>query len=231
MPRSPSRIPQCGRRPRATSRVSSPEQGMVSSGRRQILSAELPMWRPAGRPGPPRSRSSESTWARDGCDSASLRDDDSTAAMPNPGLVHVIPMVPVFLSTLMIGLLLGVFAMLAGVERRSRGSSVSALAGPIVSRESLAAASNAISARFHIPVIATFATVFGAVGYPLSRYSGLRPGWQLLITSIAGGAAVAGTVVLIARWAVPSARRDVPDERYLLQGMFAQVMDPIERER
>ena len=151
--------------------------------------------------------------------------------MPNSGLVHVTAMVPVFLSTLMIGLLLGVFAMLAGVERRSRGSSVGALAGPLVSRESLAAASNAISARFHIPVMAAFATVFGAVGYPVSRYSGLRPGWQLLIASIAGGAAVAGTVVLIARWAVPSARRDVPDARYLLQGMFAQVMDPIERER
>jgi membrane protein implicated in regulation of membrane protease activity len=140
-------------------------------------------------------------------------------------------MVPLFVSALMMGLLLGVFAMLAGVERRSRASDARALAGPIVSRESLAAASNAISARFHIPVIAAFATAFGAVGYPMSRFSGLRPGWQLLIASIAGGAAVAAAVLLIARWAVPSARRDVPDERYLLQGMFAQVTDPIERER
>ena len=36
---------------------------------------------------------------------------------------------------------------------------------------------------------------------------------------------------MIARWAVPSARRDVPDERFLLQGMFARVTDPIEQER
>ena len=136
-----------------------------------------------------------------------------------------------FLSTLLVGLLLGVFAMLAGVERRPGAASSATPASPIVSRESLAAASNEISARFHIPVIAAFTTVFGAVGYPLSRYSGLRPGWEILIASLAGGAAVAGAVVLIARWAVPSARRDVPDERYLLQGMFAQVVDPIEAQR
>ena len=139
-------------------------------------------------------------------------------------------MTVLFLSTLLVGLVLGVFAMLAGVERRADAARWAA-AGPIVSRESLAAASNAISARFHIPVIAAFATVFGAVGYPLSRYSGIGVGWQLLVASIAGGLAVGGAVVLIARWAVPSARRDVPDERYLLQGMFARVTDPIEEQR
>lgn len=136
-----------------------------------------------------------------------------------------------FLSTLLLGLILGVFAMLAGVERRGSGSSAEALASPIVSRESLAAASNATSARFHVPVIAAFATVFGVVGYPLSRYSTLQPAWQLLIASAAGAGAVAGAVVLIARWAVPSARRDVPDERYLLQGRFARVTESIAQQR
>ena len=140
------------------------------------------------------------------------------------------PMTILFLATLLLGLVLGVFAMLAGVERRPVPGRELA-SGPIVSRETLAAASNTISARFHIPVLAAFATVFGTVGYPLSRYSGLRPGLQLLVASLAGGAAVTGAVVLIARWAVPSARRDVPDERYLLQGVFARVTDPIDRER
>ncbi len=135
-----------------------------------------------------------------------------------------------FLATLLVGLLLGVFAMLAGVERRaSAGRSTPET--PIVTRESLAAAANGISARFHLPVVAAFATVFGTVGYPLWRYSGLRPTWQLLVASIAGAVAVVGAVMLIARWAIPSARRDVPDERYLLQGMFAQVTDSIERQR
>ena len=131
------------------------------------------------------------------------------------------------LSTLLLGLMLGVFAMLAGVERQSKPSSSEMLATPLVSRESLAAASSEISARFHIPVMAAFATTFGAVGYLLSRYSGLHLAWLLLIASMAGAAAVAAAVVLITRWAIPSARRDVPDERYLFQGMFAQVTDPI----
>jgi len=134
------------------------------------------------------------------------------------------------LSTLLLGLLLGVFAMLAGVERRTTSSNVETLSTPLVSSESLAAASSQISAHFLIPVVAAFATTFGAVGYLLSRRSGLPLGWLLLIASLAGVAAVVGAVVLIARWAIPSARRDVPDTRYLLQGMFAQVTDPIGRE-
>jgi membrane protein implicated in regulation of membrane protease activity len=133
-----------------------------------------------------------------------------------------------FLSMLWLGLMLGVFAMLAGVERRPRRSGTAHVPGPIVSREALAAASREISARFHVPAIAAFATVFGAVGYPLSRYSGLGTGWQLLIATLAGGGALAGAVALIAQWAIPAARRDVPDERYLLQGMLAEVTDAIE---
>ena len=136
-----------------------------------------------------------------------------------------------FLSMVWLGLMLGVFAMLAGVERRSRSRSSTHTAGPIVSREALAEASREISARCHIPAVAAFATVFGAVGYPLSRYSVLGVGWQLLIASLAGGGALAGVVVLIAQWAVPSARRDVPDERYLLQGMLALVTDAIDAQR
>ncbi len=136
-----------------------------------------------------------------------------------------------FLATLLLGLLLGVFAMLAGVERRTTSTDPADLAGPIVTRESLAAAANGVSARFHIPVIAAFATFFGTVGYPVSRYSDLGPVAQLLVAGIAGIGAAAGAVVIIARWAVPSARRDIPDERYLLQGMFAQVTDSIEEAR
>ncbi len=131
-----------------------------------------------------------------------------------------------FLSTLLLGLIIGVSAMLVGVQRR-RAPDAESIPGPIVTRESLAAMSSSISARFHLPVIAAFSTAFGTVGYPLARYSTLRPVWQLAIAVGAGGLAVAAAVVLIARWAVPAARRDAPDERYLLQGMFARVIDPI----
>ena len=89
------------------------------------------------------------------------------------------------------------------------------------------AASNAISARFHIPIVAAFATIFGATGYLLTRYSSLGVTSRLVITVTAGGLAAAGAVTLIARWAIPSARRDVPDGRYLWQGMLAQVTSPI----
>ena len=141
------------------------------------------------------------------------------------------PVALLFLSMLWLGLMLGVFAMLAGVERRPKQSGNREIQGPIVSREALAAASRGISARFHIPAVAAFATAFGAVGYPLSRYSGLATGWQLLVATVCGASALAGAIILIARWALPSARVDVPDERYLLQGMLAQVTDAIERHR
>jgi membrane protein implicated in regulation of membrane protease activity len=99
----------------------------------------------------------------------------------------------------------------------------------LVSREALLAASSQISARFHVPLIAAFATAFGAIGYPLARYSPLAPVWQILIAAGGGGLAATGAVVLVARWAVPSARRDVPDERFIFQGMLARVTDRIEQ--
>ena len=140
-------------------------------------------------------------------------------------------MAQLFLAALLLGILLGVFAMLAGVERRPRGAAPPPEAvGPLISRESLMEASNAISARFQVPLIAAFATIFGATGYLLTRYSALGGFTRLGIASAAGGLAAAGAVTVIARWAIPSARRDVPDERYLWQGMLAQVTAPISSE-
>jgi hypothetical protein len=132
-----------------------------------------------------------------------------------------------FLICFCLGLVLGVIAMLVGVERRPAGQ-VARQPSPFVSREALLAASNEISARFHIPLVAAFATAFGAIGYPLVRYSPLSPVWQIVLAAVGGGAAATGAVVLVARWAVPSARRDVPDERFLFQGMLARVTDRID---
>ena len=134
-----------------------------------------------------------------------------------------------FLASLLLGLVLGVVAMLVGVERRPRRSaqSSSTTSSPF-SRESVMSASSGISARFHLPIVAPFATTFGAIGYLITRHSSLGIAGRLIIPVAAGALAAAGVVTLIARWAVPSARRDIPDERYLWQGLPAQVIAPID---
>jgi len=134
-----------------------------------------------------------------------------------------------FLASFLVGLLFGVFAMLAGVERpRRRIAPV--VNGPFVSREMLIAASTNLSARFHIPLFAPFAAAFGATGYLLARYAALSWGWEIALASIAGALAATGATVIVAAWALPSARRDIPDERYLLQGTIARVTDTIDAE-
>lgn len=138
-------------------------------------------------------------------------------------------MVYLFLSTLLLGLVLGVVVMLVGVERRPRRPMTSlASDGFPFSAESVRRASSEISARFHLPIVASFATGFGAVGYLLARYSSLGVAWTVSTSVVAGALAVIGAVILIARWAIPSARRDIPDERYLWQGLPARVTVPID---
>ena len=139
-------------------------------------------------------------------------------------------MVYLFLFALLLGLVLGVVAMLVGVEKRQRSSCVRGPGAIPFSRESVMAASSEISARFHLPIVAPFATMFGAVGYLMTRYSSLGIAARLMIPAVAGAAAATGVVILVARWAVPSARRDVPDERYLWQGLPATVISPIDTE-
>lgn len=134
-----------------------------------------------------------------------------------------------FLFALSLGLVLGVVAMLVGVERRPRPLPHSeSPAGLPFSRESVIAASSEVSARFYLPVVAPFATTFGAVGYLLTRYTSLGIIALFVIPTLAGAVAAAAAVILIARWAVPSARRDIPDERYLWQGLPARVISAID---
>jgi hypothetical protein len=104
----------------------------------------------------------------------------------------------VFLVSFLGGLLLAVFAMLNGVERRA-------------------------GFRVDLPTIAGFAAVFGAVGYLLVRSTTLS---ALAVLAIAGAAGIAGAVaalVLVAAWAIPGAKAEVVDARYVLQGCLARV--------
>jgi len=113
----------------------------------------------------------------------------------------------VFLGLFLAGLVLAVGAMLFGVERTR----------PSVD------GSPTIGARLTVPNVAAFATVFGAVGYLLHRYSSLGTLAIFVIAAIAGALGVVGAILLVARWALPAVAAEVVDERYVLQGHPARV--------
>jgi membrane protein implicated in regulation of membrane protease activity len=108
-----------------------------------------------------------------------------------------------YLVTFVLGLALGVSSMIRGIDRHlARRGKVDPL---------------------NMPTLAAFATAFGAVGYLLVRYTGLGHWTDLGVALGAGVAGGTGMFALIAGWALPSAKRDVEDERFLLQGHLGQV--------
>lgn len=122
----------------------------------------------------------------------------------------------VFLTAFIGGLLAGVYAMFGGVERRRRAPAE----GPIGSEPEG-------EAIVSLPMAAAFATVFGATGYLLGRATLLGPAGRLGIAAAVGAAGAAGALALVAAWAVPGARDEVVDERFLLMGHVARVVQPI----
>lgn len=114
----------------------------------------------------------------------------------------------VLLASLLAGLLLGVRAMLIGVERPG--------ADGVTARTTLSA-----------PTIGAAATMFGLSGYLLLRYTAFSDVVVLTLAGVVAVASAAGMVALIARWAIPSAAAEPPDPRYLLQGTPARVTRPI----
>lgn len=113
----------------------------------------------------------------------------------------------VFLIALIIGLVLGVVSMIVGIDRHQRG--------------------HRWISFINLPTVGSFAIGLGVCGYLLTRYSALGIALIIVIALAVGLAAAGGTVALIAGWAVPSAARDVPDERYALQGHFGRVTQAI----
>lgn len=109
----------------------------------------------------------------------------------------------VFLAAFIGGLMLAVFAMLHGVERRNRA--------------------RAPSAFFNLPAIAAFAVGFGAVGYLLVSRSRL-PLWAILLIAIASGAlAISGMITLLAQWALRDLAARSLAEADEIQGQLAIV--------
>src|ERR1051326_8246172 len=112
----------------------------------------------------------------------------------------------VFLIAIPAGLLLGVRAMIVGIAR---------------TQERLRAS------IFNLPTVGGWLAAFGIAGYLLDRYSSLGPAAKVVIAAAVGFGVATGVYGIIAGWAVPSARRDVPDDRYVLQGHFGTVTQPI----
>ncbi len=124
----------------------------------------------------------------------------------------------VFALCFIAGLLLSVYVMLHGVERgRAAGAGAPheqtgahdprTEPRPFANRQGLAA----------------FATLFGAAGYLLLRLTSLAPAAVVTGAAVAGAAGFVLSGLLLKGWALPSARREVVDDRYLMQGHPATV--------
>src|SRR5579859_7619996 len=108
-------------------------------------------------------------------------------------------MTPLFIASLILGLLLGVRIMLFGVERPREQSP-----------------SGERSFRLSPPVLVAFLIVFGLTGYGVSRQADVA--WSLVIAVSAAGLCAATTARLVTRWWKVVPEHDVDDERYVLQG-------------
>lgn len=108
-----------------------------------------------------------------------------------------------FAVFLLAGLLVGVVAMLGGIDRSQRHG--------------------AWVKYFNLPTAGAAAAVFGIVGYPLAKYSSLGTAAMFATAGASAVAAAAGMVAVIAGWAVPSAALHIEDPRYALQGHPARV--------
>lgn len=112
-------------------------------------------------------------------------------------------MLILFLALFILGLVLGVASMIAGIDRdQRRGRWIKYV---------------------NLPMAGAAATLFGLVGYPLAKYTALSALAIIGIAFAAGALGAVGMMLLIAGWAVPSAEREVEDERFILQGHFARV--------
>lgn len=126
-------------------------------------------------------------------------------------------MTSVGLFILLAGLVLGVFAMLYGTERRVRT--------PVVPHERTSEHDPAAepSALFNLASLAAFTVGCGLTAYLVARHADLPLAAEIVIALVAGGLTLALQSLLIARWAIPSARAEQVDGRYLLQGTIGRM--------
>lgn len=119
-------------------------------------------------------------------------------------------MTVLYLVSFVVGLLVAVGVMFFGIERPAR-LAPSHAGSPAVPR-----------VRFSYAALASFAVVFGVVGYLLLR-NGVGGGITLLVAVLAGAVTAALAAWGAAAWARVLPEHDVEDPRYVLQGHLARV--------
>lgn len=128
-------------------------------------------------------------------------------------------MIVVALGALILGLILGVWAMLYGTERHVSASSVTLPH----ERHTTHDVATEPSPLFNRASLAAFCFAFGLTGYLVARNTVWSMPTQVVVAGVAGGLAMALQSLLIARWAIPSARAEHIDARYVLQGTLATI--------
>jgi membrane protein implicated in regulation of membrane protease activity len=118
-------------------------------------------------------------------------------------------MIALYIGAFIVGLLIGVAIMLYGIERRPP-------AGATPSPDSV---------RHWLPLVGAFAVFFGIGGYFLSRF--LSTGGALVASVVVGLGGGLMTRWLVAKSASMPVEHDIDDERYVLQGHVARVVDSI----
>ena len=129
-------------------------------------------------------------------------------------------MTAVYAACFVAGLLLAVYAMLYGVERTGTAAPAPGERAPHEARGGHDPRTEPRPLG-NTQNVAAFLGLFGAAGYLLQR--SLPPGAALAGAAVAGAAGFGVSALLLRAWAVPGARREVVDERYLLQGHPATV--------
>ena len=82
-------------------------------------------------------------------------------------------------------------------------------------------------AAFNTPVIGAALLLFGAVGYPVSKYSQIGAVPTLIISLLAAGAGWTAMSMLMAKWAFKGPIHDPHEELEELQGTVALVVKDI----
>jgi hypothetical protein len=123
-----------------------------------------------------------------------------------------------FAVCFVVGLVLSVYVMLHGVAREP-------VAGDGPPHEQTGAHDPRTEPQPFVnrQSVAALLTLFGAAGYLLLRFSPLATGTVVAVAVAAGAVGFVLSGLLLKVWALPSARRDVVDDRYLMQGHPATV--------
>jgi hypothetical protein len=80
---------------------------------------------------------------------------------------------------------------------------------------------------FNMASVGAFSVGFGLTGYLVAHRTTWPMSAQVIVAGVAGGLAMGLQSLLIARWAIPGARAEHVNERYVLQGTLARVITAI----